>query len=308
MKSYYRLMLGKGSKHAAECFAGNFVGVDFGIAEDLSGKLPEEWRAFNRKYIPVYLVNRPEKTKIAAGLACGFLWTVARGIAKGNIVLCPDETGAYRVGEVTGDYFYAPDHPLPHRRPVQWSSLTIDRTSMSEPLRIATGYTGTVCNISTHRDEIEKLIGGLSAPKIIVTDETVEDASAFAMEKHLEDFLVQNWAQTELGKEYDIYQEDGESVGQQYATDTGPLDILAVSKDKKRLLVVELKKGRASDTVVGQVLRYMGYVKEELAEDGQEVRGAIIALEDDQRIRRALAMVPSVVFYRYQISFKLVKA
>jgi len=34
----------------------------------------------------------------------------------------------------------------------------------------------------------------------------------------------------------------------------------------------------------------------------------IIALEDDQRIRRALAMVPSIVFYRYQISFKLLQA
>jgi len=70
---------------------------------------------------------------------------------------------------------------------------------------------------------------------------------------------------------------------------------------------VELKKGRASDVVVGQTLRYMGYVQEELAEEGQSVKGVIIALEDDQRIRRALAVVPSIVFYRYQISFKLMK-
>ncbi|MCX6141776.1 MAG: endonuclease NucS, partial [Ignavibacteriales bacterium] len=103
-------------------------------------------------------------------------------------------------------------------------------------------------------------------------------------------------------------QEDGEIVGKQYQTDTGPLDILAVSKDKKSLLVVELKKGRASDTVVGQTLRYMGYVQEELAEEGQSVRGVIIAHEDDQRIRRALAAVSSIVFYRYQVSFKLMKA
>lgn len=127
------------------------------------------------------------------------------------------------------------------------------------------------------------------------------------MEKHLEDFLVQNWTQTELGKEFDIYDEDGEMVGQQYPTDTGPVDILAISKDKKRLLVVELKKSRASDAVVGQVLRYMGYVQEELAEEEQAVTGVIIALEDDQRIRRALAIVPSISFYRYQVSFKLLK-
>ena len=113
---------------------------------------------------------------------------------------------------------------------------------------------------------------------------------------------------TDLSKEYNIYEEEGEVVGQQYPTDTGPIDILAISKDKKRLLVVELKKGRASDVVVGQILRYMGYAQEELAEEGQTVKGVIIALEDDQRIRRALAVVPSIDFYRYQVSFKLVKA
>ena len=70
---------------------------------------------------------------------------------------------------------------------------------------------------------------------------------------------------------------------------------------------MELKKGRASDVVVGQLLRYMGFVQEELAEPTQAVRGVIIALEDDQRLRRALAMVPSIEFYRYEVNFKLVK-
>ena len=60
--------------------------------------------------------------------------------------------------------------------------------------------------------------------------------------------------------------------------------------------------------MVGQTLRYMGYVQGVLAENGQTVHGAIIALEDDSRIRRALAMVDSIQFYRYQISFKLVKS
>jgi RecB family endonuclease NucS len=44
-----------------------------------------------------------------------------------------------------------------------------------------------------------------------------------------------------------------------------PIDILAVSKDGTCLLVVELKRGRASDVVVGQALRYIGYVQDELA-------------------------------------------
>jgi hypothetical protein len=80
--------------------------------------------------------------------------------------------------------------------------------------------------------------------------------------------LIQNWKQTELGKRYDLFQ-DEDGNGQQYPTDTGPIDILAISKDKKELLVVELKKGRASDSVVGQIQRYMGYVLDELAEENQ---------------------------------------
>lgn len=233
---------------------------------------------------------------------------IAKGIEKGDMVLSPDGTGAYRVGELIGEYHYAPGQVLPHRRSVGWLNKSIDRTAMSESLRNSAGSIGTVSDISKHRDEIEKLIGGALVPTVVSTDPDVEDPSAFAMEEHLEDFLVQNWTQTELGKDYDIFEEDGEKVGQQYQTDTGPIDVLAISKDRKTLLVLELKKGRASDVVVGQVLRYMGYVLQELAEEGQTVKGVVIALEDDQRLRRALAAAPSVTFYRYQVSFKLLKA
>jgi predicted Mrr-cat superfamily restriction endonuclease len=309
MKNYYRLMLGKGSEHAQACIAGNFIGVGFIYNQDLTNKLPDEWRAFNREFIPVYLESHPGKSKVAAGLACGAVWTVSKGLNIGDIVISPDGEGHYHVGEVTGNYYHQSDTvPLPHRRPVHWFSQTINRADMSENLRKSSSSAGTVSNISTYGEEIERLIGGVSAPKLVSTDETVENASEFAMEKHLEDFLVQNWKQTEFGKDFNIFEEEDEIVGQQYPTDTGPIDILAVSKDKKTLLVIELKKGRASDVVVGQTLRYMGFVKDELAEEGQIVKGVIIALEDDQRIRRALAMVPNIEFYRYQVSFKLVRA
>lgn len=62
--------------------------------------------------------------------------------------------------------------------------------------------------------------------------------------------------------------------------------MLALSKGKTEFLVIELKKGKASDNVVGQVHRYMGFVKEMLLEDNQTVRGVVIALDDDLRIRR----------------------
>ncbi len=297
-------MLGRKSVYADECFAEGFVGADFGIEKDLSGDLPENWRTFNKQFIPVFLKSNPEKSKIAAGLACGALWNVCKGIAPGDYVLSPDGAGNYRVGEVTGSYSYQQGGVLPHRRNVTWLNVSIERAAMSEALRNSCGSIGTVSNITPHRDELEKLTGGVSAPKLMSTDETVEDASSFALEEHLEQFLMENWDRTQLGEEYEIYEVEGEKA-QQYQTDTGPLDILAISKDQKTLLVVELKKGRASDAVVGQTLRYMSYVEEELAEDGQSVRGLIIAHEDDRRIRRALSLVPTIAFYRYQVSFKL---
>ena len=242
---------------------------------------------------------------MTAGLACGALWTICKGINHGDIVLCPDGQGAYRVGEVSGHYTYAPGTTMPHRRPVRWLDVVIPRAAMSETLQNSSGSIGTVSNITRHGPEIETFLKLAPAPlAIIATDPSIEDPVAFA----LEDFLVMNWEQTELAKEFSIFEEDGEKVGQQYETDAGPIDILAISNDRKRLLVVELKRGRASDVVVGQILRYMGYVKSEIAEPDQTVEGAIIALSDDKKLRRALAAVPNVAFYRYEIRFKLVKA
>ena len=307
MKQYNRIMAGSKSVYAEECFQDGFVGVDYGFRIDLSDRLPDRFQDFTREFRPIYLEANPTKTKIAAGLACGFVWTVAKGLKEGDVVITPDGNGRYRAGEVTGPYQYVPGNVLPHRRPVSWFADPFDRADMSEPLQRSTNSTGTCCDISKYSEELDLLIGGQTIASLIATDEAVEDPSVFALEKHLEDFLVSNWQSSELGHDFDIYEEEGELVGQQYPSDTGPIDILAISKDKKTLLVVELKKGRASDVVVGQVQRYMGYVQEELAEPDQEVKGVIIALEDDLRIRRALKVTRNIEFYRYQVSFKLLK-
>jgi len=307
MKKIIRLLLGKKNAAAAQCLAESFVGVDFNFGEDLTGKFPQDWRTFNSIYVPKFLAQNPGKTKIAAGLACGMGWTFCKGLQIGDIVLCPDGSGVYHCGEITGDYRYVPDSVFPHQRSIKWLGITIERSQMSPTLKASTGTGGTTSDLTNQRAEVEALMGLGRGPKLMVDDAEVDDPYAFAMEKHLEDFLVANWNSTDLGKDFDIYEEEGVKAGQQYLSDTGPIDILALSKDKKTLLVVELKRGRASDVVVGQVLRYMGYVQYELCEADQGVKGIIIALEDDQKLRRALSMVPAVQFLRYQMSFKLVK-
>ena len=307
MKGYFRVMLGRKSAFAAECLRDGFIGTDFEINEDLSANLPDSWREFNKKYIPIFLKNRPEKTKIGAGLACGALWTVSKGIKRGDIVLSPDGNGNYLAGEVLGDYYYEPSGVLPHRRKVAWHTQPIPRSAMSEALRNAAGAIGTVSTVTKYGQEIEALISGSGTivPRIIASDPDIEDPSAFALEEHLEAFLVKNWEKTPLAKDFAIFEEEGEQKGQQYNTDAGIIDILAVSRDKKRILIIELKRGRVSDVVVGQVLRYMGYVREQIAESNQTVEGVIIGLEDDQKLKWAISSVPSISFYRYKIDFKL---
>lgn len=307
-KRYFRIMLGQRSVYAEQCFSNGFIGGDWEIPQDLTSSLVENWRDFNKKFIPIFLAGHPDKSKVAAGLACGMLHTIAKGISVGDVVMCPDGNSNYRLGEVTSAYYYAESQILPHRRKVHWFNQMVPRSDLSEGLQRSSGSIGTVSEITKYAEELEGLIAGEAVQKITTTDETIEDPSVFAMEKHLEEFLVRNWSSTVLGKSHDIYTEDGEPIGQQFPTDTGNIDILAISKNGKELLVVELKRGRASDSVVGQVQRYMGYIMSELAEEGQAVRGCIVALEDDIRIRHALRVNPLIDFYRYEVSFRLHKA
>lgn len=307
MKNYYRIILGSQNIYAQECYEGNYIGANYGIHQDLTNELSENLRDFNAQFRDIWLQSNSGKSNVAAGLSCGMLYTICKGIQEGDIVLCPDGSGNYYVGEVISGYSYHPETNLPHRRKVRWFSVMIDRSAMSQELNNSTGLPRTSVGITQYRDEIERLIGNVQPPTITSNDSTIEDTdtSKFILEKHLEDFLVQNWASTELGQTYDIYQEDGELIGQQYPSDTGPLDILAISKDQKTLLVVELKKGRASDSVIGQIQRYMGYIKEELAEQTQDVRGVIIALEQDRKLQRALSMTQNIDFYEYEVKFRL---
>lgn len=302
---FFRVMAGKKSAYFDDCFKKGYIGVNFGVDLDLSDDLPENWKEFNKKYIPVYLEKNPGKAKVTAGLACAAIHTMSKSLKIGDYVLTHDGSGKYYFGKIVSDYQFYPDRPLIHCRDVEWVKTPIDRADMSEELRNSTGAINSVSNITKHKKELLEFLGD-SRDILSTSDEDVEDVSMFALERHLEDFLVKNWDNTILAKDYDIY-EDDEVFGQQFQTDTGPIDILAISKDHKELLVIELKKGKASDTVVGQVQRYMGYIKSEFLESDQTVKGIIIALEDDLSIKRALSVANDIKFYRYKVNFELLE-
>jgi len=104
MKQYKRIMAGAKSIYAEQCYKEGFIGADFKINQDLTNQLPDNWRDFNKKFIPIWLAGHPDKKKVSAGLACGMLWTVCKGINKGDVVICPDGNGNYYIGEITGNY------------------------------------------------------------------------------------------------------------------------------------------------------------------------------------------------------------
>ncbi|MBQ0114995.1 MAG: hypothetical protein KBT10_03900, partial [Bacteroidales bacterium] len=164
MKKYNRIMLGRNSCFANECISGSYIGADFDINEDLTGHLPEDWHDFNKKYIPVYLANRPDKSKTAAGLACGFLHTICKDLKIGDVVLSPDGKGYYYLANITSDYYYVPNTNLPHRRSVKWLDKKIKRSDMSKELQNSIGSIGTCSNATKFADEIEMLINTANTP------------------------------------------------------------------------------------------------------------------------------------------------
>lgn len=119
----------------------------------------------------------------------------------------------------------------------------------------------------------------------------------FVLEKYLQEFIVTNFSR--------IFK-DLELVGEKYpAADAGEIDILAKHPTTGRFVVIELKKGRESDKVVGQVLRYMGWVSQSLCTADESVRGLIICKEPDPKLTYALAMMPTVDVRYYQVNFSL---
>jgi len=157
-------------------------------------------------------------------------------------------------------------------------------------------------------------IAGNSPFGTIISEEEIIEKDAeshgidivnFGMEKQLEDFLVTNWDKTIFGKKYDLIYKEGDLLSQQYETAVGPIDILAISKNKDEYLVIELKKGRTSDAIVGQMLRYMAWVRENLAK-GKKVSGVIVVLDFDKKLKYSLKELKNIKVYTYKVDFKLI--
>jgi hypothetical protein len=152
---------------------------------------------------------------------------------------------------------------------------------------------------------LEKEFTNLNEEKtpIIQSENESLDQTLFYMEKELENFLIKNWEKTELGKKYDLIEED-EKFSQQYPTGVGPIDILVKDKKDGSYVVIELKRNQTSDDTIGQLARYMGWLKENKT-NGKPVKGIIITGGYDNKLYYASQMIIGCEIYIYQVDFKL---
>lgn len=248
---------------------------------------------------------------------CNLLWRFFHEILPGDRVIA--RRGRKRIvgiGTVTGSAFYdeakaidrvdrLSDHWYPNFISVHWETTTeIDL--------------GTIAlSMSTMYEIPEEKFRSLAEGSIGEEQEELdhvgpEAAGEFALEKHLEDFMVKNFDRIFKG-ELALYQDPEGVVGQQYPVidedgrESGAIDILAIENRTSDYVVIELKKGRESDRVVGQILRYIGWVQENLCDRGQKVKGIVICSEHDDRLRYAIIPVAAFVqLKRYRVDFQLI--
>ena len=132
----------------------------------------------------------------------------------------------------------------------------------------------------------------------------VQEQFVFSLESHLRDFIAKNIGTLDVGgKKLKLYAGTGGQTGIEYSTEVGFIDILAVD-ETGNFYVFELKLAHGPDKAMGQLLRYMGWVKKSLA-NGKQVNGVIVAKNMGEKLKYASFAVPNVSLLEYEVNFQL---
>ncbi len=147
----------------------------------------------------------------------------------------------------------------------------------------------------TPEERLSVLCGELEEPEELAYERE------FAYEKDLQNFLAKNLEIIESGLR--LYEEEG-IKGIEFPVGGRFIDILALDKDNN-YVVIELKVSKGYDRVVGQILRYMAWIKKNQAEESQKVRGIIVAREISEDLLLACSSIPNVELCEYELSIKV---
>ena len=240
----------------------------------------DELRAAVAKAFP----NKPPRTHT---LIVNMMWSFYHEISPGDVIVARQgKSIVASVGDVTQPATYTPKMNASISHPnflgVTWRAEPTKKQFDRPVFQIRTVIETTKDKL----DDLSLLEGGEDIEPIVPASQ-----QDFVLEKYLQDFIVSNWSS--VFKDLDIYK-DEENEGVQYQTEIGRIDILATEHRSNDFVVIELKKGRPSDQVVGQILRYMGWVKKNLCTTGQSVRGLIICKDKDEKLSYSMEMVQSL--------------
>ncbi len=165
-------------------------------------------------------------------------------------------------------------------------------------------FQGGVRQLSDHDFNMILASRDTSFVEKVKLEEDLESESEFALEGHLEEFLDTNWDQIDFGRRLSRFETE-DQTGRQFPAGPWSIDFLCLDDDSDELVVVELKRGKTSDATVGQVLRYLGWVKKNIAKEGQGVRGIIVARKVDEALNCAVSSLNNVEVLTYRVDFKL---
>jgi len=162
-----------------------------------------------------------------------------------------------------------------------------------------------IAGIGSEEDLTGRNVTIIDSPSGMAKAVSIEDGESeddFPSESDLEFYIAKHWFEIDALKNYKIV--PGRApYGGQYATDRGTIDLLSYNSDTNEWLVIELKHGdsRTGDDAIGQVLRYMGYVKEKLAKPEDKVSGLLITGSFDPKIKSAISVSPNVSWLIYSV-------
>ena len=139
-------------------------------------------------------------------------------------------------------------------------------------------------------------------PEIAEASQIYASEIPVRLERQLEDFLAANPNLIEPGLV--LFRDEDGRLGQQYPTDVGVIDLLC-RRPTGEFVVVELKRSRVSDVVVGQISRYIGWVKKHLAAD-TPVFGLILSHEQDEALKYSVLGHSGLTLKYFKIRLELV--
>jgi len=120
----------------------------------------------------------------------------------------------------------------------------------------------------------------------------------------LEEFIYRNWANIDWGASLELYKTNKQD-GRRFSAGSWIIDFLAYDLDSNDLVVIQLTRAETSDSTVGQLLRYISWVKEKVAENNQDVKGIIITRKDDAALEYAVRNLPFVEIKTYEVVFQM---